>query len=53
MVPAVLMTAGVLVVLLMVSTGTTTVKVADAATVLLTTVVPLSTESAPIGKVLT
>ena len=52
-VPAVLVTAGVLVDFAMVSTGATTVKVADEATVLLTGVVPFKTLSAPIGSVFT
>ena len=52
-VPAVLVTAGVLVDFVMVSTGATTVKVADVAKVLAIGVVPFSPVSAPTGKELT
>ena len=47
-----LVTAGVLVDFVMVSTGATTVKVALAATVLLTVVAPFKTLSAFTGSVL-
>ena len=52
-VPAVLVTVGVLVDFAMVSTGATTVKVAEAATVFLRTVPPFKVLSAPIGSVFT
>ena len=51
-VPAVLVTAGVLVDFVMVSTGATTVKVADEATVFLRVVPPFKTLSAFTGSVL-
>ena len=51
-VPAVLVTVGVLVDFAMVSTGAITVKVAEAATVFLTTVAPFKTLSAFTGSVL-
>ena len=52
-VPAVLITAGVLVDFVMVSTGATPVKVADEAIVFLSTVAPFIVLSAPIGRVFT
>ena len=51
-VPAVLVTAGVLVDFVMVSTGATTAKVAVAATVFLTTVAPFKALSVFTGSVL-
>ena len=51
-VPAVLVTAGVLVDFAMVSTGATTVNLAVAATALLTVVAPFKTLSAFTGSVL-